>query len=173
MQILRQLVQSTALAVEALRAYADEHLVALTLQRSFLPAVLPETPGITICVRYAPASDQAEVRGDFYEALEWQGRLLVAIGDVQGHSLHAATVMGELRHALRAFAGEGHRPPAIAGLVNKVLQRYHPAAADRRRPGGLPRAGRNAAGRAGRLCPCRAGGPAAGRHPPDAHRRPG
>ena len=126
MQILRQLVQSTALAVEALRAYADEHLVALTLQRSFLPAVLPETPGITICVRYAPASDQAEVGGDFYEALEWQGRLLVAIGDVQGHSLHAATVMGELRHALRAFAIEEHTPLAITGLVNEVLMRYHP-----------------------------------------------
>jgi DNA-binding response OmpR family regulator len=126
LQILRQLVQSTALAVEALRAYAEEHLVALTLQRSFLPAVLPEAPGIAICVRYAPASDQAEVGGDFYEALEWQDRLLVAIGDVQGHSLHAATVMGELRHALRAFASEGHPPLEIAGLLNEVLRNYHP-----------------------------------------------
>ena len=54
--------------------------------------------------RYLPASDQAEVGGDFYEALPWRDGVLVAIGDVQGHSLHAATVMGELRHALRAFA---------------------------------------------------------------------
>jgi serine phosphatase RsbU (regulator of sigma subunit) len=45
---------------------------------------------------------------------------------VQGHSLHAATVMGELRHALRAFATEGHSPLAITGLVNEVLTRYHP-----------------------------------------------
>ena len=52
--------------------------------------------------------------------------LVAAIGDVQGHSLHAATVMGELRHALRAFADEGHPPRAIARLVNSVLQRYHP-----------------------------------------------
>jgi len=126
LQILRQLVQSTALAVEALRAYAEEHLVALTLQRSFLPTVLPEAPGITICVRYAPASDQAEVGGDFYEALEWQDRLLVAIGDVQGHSLRAATVMGELRHALRAFASEGRSPLEITGLLNQVLRHYHP-----------------------------------------------
>jgi CheY-like chemotaxis protein len=126
MQILRQLVQSTALAVEALRAYAEEHLVALTLQRSLLPAALPELPGIGICVRYAPASEQAEVGGDFYEALGWQERLLVAIGDVQGHSLHAATVMGELRHALRAFASEGRSPQEIAGLLNQVLRHYHP-----------------------------------------------
>jgi serine phosphatase RsbU (regulator of sigma subunit) len=76
--------------------------------------------------RYMPASDQVEVGGDFYEALPWRGKVLVAIGDVQGHSLHAATVMGELRHALRAFAVEEHSPLAITGLVNEVLRRYHP-----------------------------------------------
>src|SRR6185437_9598275 len=46
-------------------------------------------------------------------------------GDVQGHSLHAATVMGELRHALRAFAVEGHPPLVITGLINDVLRRYY------------------------------------------------
>jgi CheY-like chemotaxis protein len=125
-QILRQLTQSVALAVEALRAYAEEHLVALTLQRSFLPAALPEIPGLAMSFRYLPASEQAEVGGDFYEALRWRDKVLVAIGDVQGHSLHAAIVMGELRHALRAFAVEGHSPLAITGLVNEVLMRYHP-----------------------------------------------
>ena len=126
MQILRQFVQAVALAVEALRAYADEHLVALTLQRSFLPAVLPDVPGLTLAARYTPASEQAEVGGDFYEALTVPDGLLLAIGDIQGHSLHAATVMGELRHALRAFAEEGHPPLAMSGLLNQVLQRYHP-----------------------------------------------
>jgi serine phosphatase RsbU (regulator of sigma subunit)/FixJ family two-component response regulator len=125
-QILRQLIQSVALAVEALRAYADEHLVALTLQRSLLPSALPEIAGVTMCARYVPASDQAEIGGDFYEVLERDGLLVAAIGDVQGHSLRAATVMGELRHALRAFAAEGHPPEAIARLVNQVLGRYHP-----------------------------------------------
>ena len=126
-QILRQLVQSIALGVEALRASAEEHLVALTLQRSFLPVILPTVPGLKIAYRYLPASDQAEVGGDFYEALPWPGgRMLVAIGDVQGHSLQAATVMGELRHALRAFVSEGHGPIAITALVNEVLRRYHP-----------------------------------------------
>jgi CheY-like chemotaxis protein len=126
MQIQRQLVLSVALAVEALRSYAEEHLVALTLQRSLLPAALPAIPGLAMSVRYVPASDQAEVGGDFYEALAWQDKILIAIGDVQGHSLRAATVMGELRHALRAFANEGHPPLAITGLVNDVLQAYHP-----------------------------------------------
>lgn len=125
-QIMRQLVQSVALGIEALRSYAEEHFVALTLQRSFLPAALPTIPGLTMAFRYLPASDQAEVGGDFYEALPWRDGVLVAIGDVQGHSLQAATVMGELRHALRAFVTEGHPLPAIPGLVNEVLRRYHP-----------------------------------------------
>jgi serine phosphatase RsbU (regulator of sigma subunit)/DNA-binding NarL/FixJ family response regulator len=124
--VLLQLTQSTALALEALRAYANEHLIALTLQRSLLPAGLPKLPGVQLCARYVPASAQAEVGGDFYEVLERDGSLIAAIGDVQGHSLRAATVMGELRHALRAFADEGHPPVAMASLLNSVLQRYHP-----------------------------------------------
>jgi serine phosphatase RsbU (regulator of sigma subunit)/CheY-like chemotaxis protein len=126
MQILRQLAQSVALGVEALRSSAEDHLVALTLQRSLLPAALPVIPGVAMASRYLPASDAAAVGGDFYEAMPWRDGVLVAIGDVQGHSLHAATVMGELRHALRAFATEGHSPLAITGLVNEVLRRYHP-----------------------------------------------
>lgn len=126
LQILRQFVQAVALAVEALRAYADEHLVALTLQRSFLPAVLPEVPGLTMAARYTPASEQAEVGGDFYEALTVRDGVLLAIGDIQGHSLRAATVMGELRHALRAYAEERHSPVTISGLLGSVMRRYHP-----------------------------------------------
>ena len=126
LQILRQLVQLVALAADALRSYAEEHTIALTLQRSLLPPAPPEVPGLAMALRYIPASDQAEVGGDFYEALRWRDQVLVAIGDVQGHSLGAATVMGELRHALRAFAVEGHAPLAITGLVNEVLTAYHP-----------------------------------------------
>ena len=125
-QILRQLAQSVALGIEALRSSAEDHLVALTLQRSFLPAALPQVPDLQMAFRYLPASDQAEVGGDFYEALPWRDGVLIAIGDVQGHSLHAATVMGELRHALRAFATESHSPVEITSLVNEVLRRYHP-----------------------------------------------
>ncbi|MGH3290324.1 MAG: SpoIIE family protein phosphatase [Trebonia sp.] len=125
-QILGQLAQSVAVGVEALRSSAEEHLVAMTLQRSFLPAALPAIPGMQTAFRYLPASDHAEVGGDFYEALPWRDGVLIAIGDVEGHSLAAATVMGELRHALRAFVSEGHSPVVITGLVNEVLRRFHP-----------------------------------------------
>ncbi|WP_030174070.1 fused response regulator/phosphatase [Spirillospora albida] len=123
--LLRQLGQTLALAMEALRSFTEEHLISLTLQRSLLPAALPAVPGWTFAVRYEPASDQAEVGGDFYEVIDLDGRVLVAIGDVQGHSLHAATVMAEIRHALRAYAQEGHDSVTILRLLNGVMQRYH------------------------------------------------
>ncbi|WP_019631414.1 fused response regulator/phosphatase [Actinomadura atramentaria] len=123
--LLRQLGQTLALAMEAMRSYTEQHLISLTLQRSLLPAAVPAVPGWTFAARYEPASDQAEVGGDFYEVLDRGDHVLVAIGDVQGHSLHAATVMAEIRHALRAFAGEGHDAETILRLLNGVLLRYH------------------------------------------------
>ena len=90
----------------------------MTLQRSLLPRRLPEVAGLDLAVRYVPASAQTEVGGDFYELMMLDGHLLVAIGDVAGHSLHAATVMAELRHAVRAYAVEGHPPGAILERAN-------------------------------------------------------
>jgi serine phosphatase RsbU (regulator of sigma subunit) len=52
--------------------------------------------------------------------------LLVAVGDVAGHSIHAATVMVELRHALRAFAVDGHAPAEILDKLERVLSHFHP-----------------------------------------------
>jgi serine phosphatase RsbU (regulator of sigma subunit) len=66
------------------------------------------------------------VGGDFYELTMIDGRLLAAIGDVAGHSLHAATVMAELRHAVRAYAVEGHPPGAVLELVNRFMRTVLP-----------------------------------------------
>jgi CheY-like chemotaxis protein len=125
--VLRQLAQAVAAAVEAQRSYDEEHRIAVTLQRSLLQSRLPEVPGIELAVRYEPAGAQTEVGGDFYELTMLDGRLLVAIGDVAGHSLHAATVMAELRHAVRAYAVEGHPPGAVLELVNRFMRTVLPA----------------------------------------------
>jgi serine phosphatase RsbU (regulator of sigma subunit) len=119
--VLSQLVQAFAAATEAQRSYDEEHGIALTLQRSLLPQRLPSVPGFDLAVRYVPASARAEVGGDFYELAMIGDRLLVAIGDVAGHSLHAATVMAELRHAVRAYALEGHPPGAVLRLLNELM----------------------------------------------------
>ncbi|MFF4190312.1 SpoIIE family protein phosphatase [Nonomuraea sp. NPDC001831] len=123
--LLRQLGQELALALGALRAYTEEHDIALTLQRSLLPSRIPEVPGLQVALRYQPAVDNVEVGGDFYEVLQVDGRVLVAVGDVEGHSLHAATVMAEVRHALRASLIAQVDLSASLDLLNQMMRRYH------------------------------------------------
>jgi serine phosphatase RsbU (regulator of sigma subunit) len=124
--VLRQLSQAVAAAVEAQRSYDEEHRIAVTLQRSLLQSRLPDVPQLELAVRYEPAGAQTEVGGDFYELTMIDGRLLVAIGDVAGHSLHAATVMAEVRHAVRAYAVEGHPPGTVVTLVNQFMRTVLP-----------------------------------------------
>ena len=92
--------------------------VALTLQRSLLPRALPDVLGTELCGRYVPASESLEIGGDFYDATALgDGRLVVTIGDVAGHGVLAAAVMGQVRQAVRAYAFEGHPP---AGLMDRL-----------------------------------------------------
>ncbi|ANZ40246.1 hypothetical protein BBK82_33655 [Lentzea guizhouensis] len=125
--LLRQLAQATALAAEGLHTFAEEHSLALTLQRSLLPRTLPHHPELPMTARYVPASSNAEIGGDFYDVIELDGRMLIAIGDVCGHSIQAATVMAEVRHTFRAYAVEGHRSAEILRRVDTLLERFHPS----------------------------------------------
>ncbi|KAB1148606.1 fused response regulator/phosphatase [Streptomyces luteolifulvus] len=123
-----RLAQATALAAEPLLMYRVERHVALTLQHSFLPQPhrLRNLPGLDVEVRYVPASSQTEIGGDFYVALRTGDGVLTAVGDVVGHSLEAATVMVEIRHALRAYGVDESDPSVLAGRLDRMLQRYHP-----------------------------------------------
>ncbi|GAA0423866.1 hypothetical protein Acor_44590 [Acrocarpospora corrugata] len=126
LHVLSQLGQTVALAVEGLRSLDVERRIALTLQRSLLPRFLPEVPGIEMAARYIPATTEAEIGGDFYEVIQLGDRLLVAVGDAMGHSLHAATVMAEIRHAVRAFASEGHTLGEILRRTNRLMLDFLP-----------------------------------------------
>jgi DNA-binding response OmpR family regulator len=125
--LLAQLGHAAVLATDSLRLYTEEHTVALTLQRSFLTDPPESIGGVELGVRYVPAARNAEIGGDFYEFIELDdGRLLVANGDVAGHSIHAATVMVELRHALRAYAIDGYGPSEILDHLERMLRKFHP-----------------------------------------------
>lgn len=124
--ILAQLCQAIQVSVEALWLQDEERHVALTVQRSLLPHRLPELTGLTAAVRYLPAVPRAGIGGDFYELLSVGDRALLVIGDVGGHSVHASTVMAELRHALRAYAMEGYSPARILDRLNQLMLSYHP-----------------------------------------------
>ena len=124
--VMVQLAQAVAAALEAQRSFDEEHRIALTLQRSLLPRQVPTIAGLDLAVRYEPASQRTEVGGDFYELVMLDGHLLVAIGDVAGHHLHAATVMAELRHAVRAYAVDGHGPGDILQRVDHLMRTLLP-----------------------------------------------
>lgn len=125
-ELFQQLAHACALSLEALRTYNEEHSFALMLQRTFLPDRLPAVAGVDLAVRYLPASRHAEIGGDFYEALETSNGLLLAIGDVAGHSMAAAAVMGEVRHGMRAYALEGHTPHHINERLEELLAQSQP-----------------------------------------------
>ena len=98
-----------------------EHQVAMVLQRSLLPKGLPDVIGVTAAARYLPASD--EVGGDWYDVFELaRGRLGVAIGDVVGHGVRAAALMGQLRTALHAYALQDYGPARTLELVDRYVQ---------------------------------------------------
>jgi GAF domain-containing protein/anti-sigma regulatory factor (Ser/Thr protein kinase) len=102
-------------------ALEHEHRVAMLLQRSLLPRALPDTVGIKIAARYLPARD--EVGGDWYDVIELpRGLLGLAIGDVVGHGVRAAALMGQVRTALHSYALEGHGPARTLELVDRFVQ---------------------------------------------------
>ncbi|MET7982075.1 SpoIIE family protein phosphatase [Streptomyces sp. NPDC005281] len=111
---------------DVVERFGEEHELALALQRTFLPAGLPEVVGAELAVRYLPAASTTEIGGDFYEAVNTSHGLLLAVGDVVGHSLQAAMVMGELRHALRAYAAQNLPPHILLEHLDHLLTLHQP-----------------------------------------------
>ncbi|MDT3724810.1 SpoIIE family protein phosphatase [Streptomyces sp. DSM 41972] len=106
------------------RAGAAETQRELTdgLQRSMLPALGPGIPGMDIAARYVPTGGGLQVGGDWYDVIPLsRGRFALVIGDVQGHDVRAAGLMGQLRIALRAYAAEGHRPDAVLSRASRFF----------------------------------------------------
>ncbi|HEX3828695.1 MAG TPA: fused response regulator/phosphatase [Sporichthyaceae bacterium] len=125
--LLGQLATTAGVALDNLRAFTTEHLIALTLQRALLPRALPLVPGLELEARYFAAEEGVSVGGDFYDAFELAGgRTCVAVGDVQGHSLHAATLMAELRFSLRAFLTGSPSAARALNLLDELMRRNHP-----------------------------------------------
>ncbi|WP_046732099.1 SpoIIE family protein phosphatase [Streptomyces humi] len=119
------LTASAGLAGEALmraHAFDAEHELVGMLQRTLLPRRLPTLPGAVAVARYLPTTAGLEVGGDWYDVIPLpDNHVALVIGDVQGHSAAAATLMGQLRTALRAYAVEGHTPDVVVSHANRLL----------------------------------------------------
>jgi serine phosphatase RsbU (regulator of sigma subunit)/anti-sigma regulatory factor (Ser/Thr protein kinase) len=121
--LLQLVAERAALAVEHARVYQRELGMVEMLQRSLLPERLPRLPGIQVAARYLPGGGGAEVGGDWYDAIPLEGgRIGLALGDVVGHGIGAAALMGQLRNALRAYAVEGHGPADVVSRLDRLVQ---------------------------------------------------
>ncbi|MFJ9341480.1 SpoIIE family protein phosphatase [Streptomyces sp. NPDC101733] len=116
--VARMLAQALQRAVVA----ESERELTTGLQRSMMPQLGPEIPGMTIAARYVPTGGGLQVGGDWYDVIPLpSGRFALVIGDVQGHDVRAAGLMGQLRIAVRAYASEGHRPDAVLSRASRFL----------------------------------------------------
>ena len=102
------------------------HAVSRTLQRSLLPRALADVEGVSVAARYLPGSVEAQVGGDWYDVVATDSAVSVVIGDVMGHSIAAAALMGQLRTGLHAFLSEGHQIDAAVARANRLLADLDP-----------------------------------------------
>ncbi|QKZ16305.1 SpoIIE family protein phosphatase [Streptomyces chartreusis] len=120
---LENLAHRLALAYDNATRYHNERRLALTLQRALLPHSLPHVPGVRLATHYGASNRGAEVGGDWYDVLALpDGGVGFAIGDVMGHDVDAAIVMGQLRSALHSLAMEGAGPAEVLARLDAYLQ---------------------------------------------------
>jgi serine phosphatase RsbU (regulator of sigma subunit)/CheY-like chemotaxis protein/anti-sigma regulatory factor (Ser/Thr protein kinase) len=120
--LLELCAERAATAIAHARTYEHEHRLVELLQRSLLPQELPSVHGLELAARYLPSVEATAVGGDWYDVLRLDdGGVVLVIGDVVGHGVQAATVMGELRNGLRAYILEGHGPAAALGRLDALV----------------------------------------------------
>jgi serine phosphatase RsbU (regulator of sigma subunit) len=119
---LTSLAGMIAQAMERARLYDANAQVARGLQDGLLPRHLPRVPGLEVAACYRPATHALDVGGDFYDLIDFgaQGAAAV-IGDVQGHSVQAAALMGQVRIAIHSYARTGAPPEEILARTNQLL----------------------------------------------------
>jgi GAF domain-containing protein/anti-sigma regulatory factor (Ser/Thr protein kinase) len=125
LRFTEDLARRAAVAVDNARLYTREHHAVVTLQQSLLPRQLPDIPGIQFAGRYMPATSELDVGGDWYDAIPLGGgNVGLVIGDVAGHGLEAAAMMGQFRNALRAYALDGRGPAAVVERLNRLTRTF-------------------------------------------------
>jgi serine phosphatase RsbU (regulator of sigma subunit)/anti-sigma regulatory factor (Ser/Thr protein kinase) len=107
---------------DTLSAYRREHYIASTLQRALLPQELPKVPGLRVDTAYAAAAHAAEIGGDWYDVFKLDDTTVgISVGDVAGHGLRAAAIMGSVRQAIRISARVRSDPGTVLDRVNRAL----------------------------------------------------
>ncbi len=129
-EVAEQLALQVSQVVDKAQRLEQETRTSHTLQANLLPPAPPPVPGLEVAVRYVAATRGADVGGDFYDVvpLPVDGTVALAVGDVVGHDITAAAVMGQLRSVHRVLLADRPSPSAIidrfqAGWALLGLQR--------------------------------------------------
>jgi serine phosphatase RsbU (regulator of sigma subunit)/anti-sigma regulatory factor (Ser/Thr protein kinase) len=122
--VAAQLATHTALGVDKAVLYGREAYIADALQREMLPDSLPQPTGVQLASRYLPAAESARVGGDWYDAIPLPGsRVALVVGDVMGHSMTSAAIMGQLRTTVQTLAGLDLAPQEVLYHLDEQAQR--------------------------------------------------
>lgn len=119
--VLTSLCGLIAQALERALLYDAKLQLAHGLQAALLPHSLPTLPSIEAAARYLPATQGMEIGGDFYDLVPSHGLAAAVIGDVQGHNVTAAGLMGQIRTAVRAYTTVGQPPEEVMRSTNRLL----------------------------------------------------
>ncbi|MFG3087000.1 SpoIIE family protein phosphatase [Streptomyces antibioticus] len=119
--VLTSLAGLIAQALDRALLYDAKHQLAHGLQAALLPPSLPALPGIEATARYLPATRGMEIGGDFYDLVPSRPLPAAVIGDVQGHNVTAAGLMGQIRTAVRAYTTVGQEPGEVMRSTNRLL----------------------------------------------------
>ncbi|MCW2929822.1 MAG: putative sensor protein [Actinomycetia bacterium] len=127
--VIEELSRRLAIGMANVETFAREHTVAETLQHALLPDAPLEIAGLDLAVRYLPATDGVHVGGDWYDVFPLGGdQVALAIGDVAGHSIGSASVMGQVRSLLRAYALQDPAPADVLTRTNAAVCQLLPDA---------------------------------------------
>ncbi len=125
--MLEELGRRAGLAIHKARLFEREHRAAESFQEASLPATLPHAPGLDLDAFYAPGRAEAQVGGDWYDAVRLiDGRVVVSIGDVAGSGLAAAVTMGNMRQIIRGIAQVHADPALMLDAADRALRLEHP-----------------------------------------------
>jgi anti-sigma regulatory factor (Ser/Thr protein kinase) len=128
LEVAKDLGRKAAMAVENSRLFEAEQERSKALQLSLLGRPEVTSPAVTAAMRYLPGTAELEVGGDWYDVIEREdGGILVAVGDVVGHGVQAATAMGKLRSAMGALGLVVDSVPQLLGRLDQFADKIEEA----------------------------------------------
>jgi hypothetical protein len=120
--LTQDVLARSAICLDNARVYSRERTIALELQRSMLPQSIGAVPGLDLAYRYEPANVASEIGGDWFDVVhQANGCIALIVGDVTGHDIHAASLMGQIRTVTRTLATLDLSPVEVLTRLDAMI----------------------------------------------------